>query len=185
MNLKSRYIGLAMLVFGITLVVLSYPNLYSWNVQFFDSTTLLIGANSSNEHSMLIGVSNVKRVQVIVDNGPWGLPSAWGDCYWINHPFEISLLNGEGDSVGITTAKAPSVDYTFDVPSSWSHLGGIRISNPENQPVAVNIIEIFHNQTLNSSWEMAIVAGLIVILIGIILMVISTKKGRNPPSPSH
>jgi len=168
--------------------VLSYPNLYSWNVQSFDSGTLPIAANSSNEHGFYYGGgvgSIVKKVEVVVDNGPWGMHSMWGDCVWIKHPFQMSLLRGQGDSIETTTETSPRVDYTFDVPSSWSTLGGVRISNPENQPVAVTVEVIFHSQILNSSWETAMIMGLIVTVIGIVLIPISIKKGRTsvPPPP--
>ena len=164
--------------------MLSYLNAISWTVQSFDSGTVPIAPNSSNEHSFYTSIEpnlvwwygNMKKVEVIVDNGPWGMPSMWGDCVWIKHSFQMSLLGGQGEYVEITTDTPPRADYTFNVPSSWSTLGGVRISNPENQPVAVTVEVIFHRQTLNSFWETAMIIGLIVALIGLVLIPISFRE---------
>ena len=157
--------------------MLSYLNAISWTVQSFDSGTVPIAPNSSNEHSFYTSFGpDLKKVEVIVDNGPWGMPSMWGDCVWIKHSFQMSLLGGQGEYVEITTDTPPRVDYTFNVPSSWSTLGGVRISNPENQPVAVTVEVIFHRQTLNSFWETAMIIGLIVALIGLVLIPISFRE---------
>jgi len=169
--------------------VLSYPNLYLWNVQSFDSGTLAIAANSSNEGSFYAGIGpDLKKVEAIVEAGPWHYNSMFGECVWITKPFQMSLLGGlgnTGSSVGYTTGVSPPVDYTFDVPSSWNVLGGIRISNPENQPVSVNFEIIFHNQTVNFFWETALIIGLTIAVIGIILMLVSIKKGRISVPPPH
>lgn len=169
--MKLRYFALVFLVLGTALMVLSYLNLYSLNAQFFDSGIVPIASNSSNEHGFLVGIgSDVKKVEVRIGNGPWGLNSMWGDCVWIKGPFQVSLLSGQIDSVGITTSKSPEIDYTFDVPSSWSSLGGIRISNPESQPVSVICDVVFLRQVLNPSWQIAMTMGLIVAVGGAILL---------------
>jgi hypothetical protein len=163
--------------------MLSYLNAISWTAQSIDSGTVTIAPNSSNEHSFYTSFGpDLKKVEVIVDNGPWGTPSMWGDCVWIKHSFQISLLGGQGEYVEITTDTPPIVDYTFNVsflafnvPSSWSPTG-VRISNPENQPVAVTVKVIFHRQTVNSFWETAMIIGLIVAVIGIILIPISMRE---------
>ena len=177
MNLRLQYIALILLVFGIALTVLSYSNLYSWNVQSFDSGTVTIAANSSNEHGFYTSFGpDLKKVQVSVDN-----VAGKG---WINHPFEMSLLNGEGDAIMITTEPPPTAGYIFNVPNLWNSLGGVRVSNPEDYPVTVEVKVVFHSQTLNSSWQTAMIMGLIVAVIGIILMLMSIKKGRTSSSPT-
>jgi hypothetical protein len=178
-------------VFGIVVAVVSYSNLFSWNVQSFDTGTVPIAANSSNELGFYTGFgSDLKKVEVIVDNGPWHLNSAWGECVWITRSFDMSLLGGQGssgNSVGITTASSPRVDYTFDVPSSWNVLDGVRISNPENQPVSVNVEVIFQRQVLNSSWQTAMIIGLIVAVAGIVFVALGFlySPRKTPPPPGN
>lgn len=183
MKLRLQYVALTLLVLGIVLAAVSYSSLYSWNVQSFDSGTVPIAPNSSNELQFYTGFgSDLKRVEVIVDNGPWLLNSVWGECVWITGPFQMSLVGGQdssGNSVGITTASSPRVDYTFDVPSSWNVLSGVRISNPQNQPVSVNVVVIFQRQILNSNWQRAMIIGLIVAAAGIVLMIMSIRKSRT------
>jgi hypothetical protein len=182
-KLRLEYIALILLVFGIAFAMLSSLNIPSWTVQSFDSGTVPIAPNSSNEHSFYTSFGpDLKKVEVIVDNGPWGMPSMWGDCVWIKHSFQMSLLGGQGEYVEITTDTPPRVDYTFNVPSSWNTLGGVRISNPENQPVAVTVEVIFHRQTINSFWVTATIIGLIVAVIGIILLFISFRTEEPPPA---
>lgn len=185
--MRIRYVALILLVFGIALTALSYPNLYSWNVEVFDSGTVPIAANSYNEHGFYTTFGpDLKKVEVIVDNGPWHYNSMWGECVWITRSFQISLLGGQGNSgnsVGHTTLSSPRVDYTFDVPSSWNVLGGVRISNPESEPVSVDVEVIFHRQILNSSGLTAMIVGLLIAVAGIVLVVISLKKGRTSPHP--
>lgn len=172
MKLRLQYIASILLVFGIVLAVVSYSSLYSWNVQSFDSGTVPIAANSSNEHGFYTSFGpDLKKVQVSVDN-----VAGKG---WINHPFEMSLLNGEGDAIMITTGPPPTAGYIFDAPNSWNSLGGVRISNPEDYSVTVNVEVIFHRQILNSSWQTAMIVGLFIAVAGIALIILSIRKGRT------
>jgi hypothetical protein len=183
-KLRLQYIALVLLVLGIALAILSCLNFLSWTVQSFDFGTVSIAPNSSYEHSFYTSIGpDLKKVEVIVDNGPWGMPSAWGDCAWIEHSFQMSLFGGNGgEYVEITTDTPPRVDYTFNVPSSWATLGGVRISNPENQPVAVTIKVIFHRQTINFFWATALIIGLVVAWIGIILLFKNIIAEETPPA---
>jgi len=183
-KLSLDYAALILLVFGTAFAMLSSLNIPSWAVQPFDSGTIPIAPNSSNEHSFYTSFGpDLKKVEVIVDNGPWGMPSVWGDCVWITHSFQMSIFGGNGDEYAeITTDTPPRVDYTFNVPSSWATLGGVRISNPENQPVAVTVEVIFHKQTINLFWITATIIGLIVAVIGIILLYQSARTEEPPPA---
>ena len=174
MKLKLLIMSYALLlVFGIALTVVSYSNLFSWNVESFDSETVSIAANSSNELGFYyapVGESGaVREVTVGVDN-----VAGKG---WINHPFEISLLNGQNDSITVTESAPPGGGiHTFDIPSLWISLGGVRISNPEGYLVTVNVEVIFHSQTANYSWYTALVIGAVVAAIGLVLTVVSIRE---------
>lgn len=92
-KLRLEYIALILLVFGIAFAMLSSLNIPSWTVQSFDSGTVPIAPNSSNEHSFYTSFGpDLKKVEVIVDNGPWGMPSMWGDCVWIKKKFFSNVL---------------------------------------------------------------------------------------------
>jgi hypothetical protein len=184
-KLRLQHVALILLVFGIVLTMLSYLNYMSWTVQF-NAGTVIIAPNSSNESSFFASIRpDLKKVEFIVANGPWGMRSMWGDCVWIKHPFQITLIGGQGAYVEITTDTPPRVDYTFDVPIGWNTLDRVRISNPENQPVAVIVEVMLHRQTLNPFWETAMIIGLIVAVIGIILLAMSIRKGRTSVPPSN
>ena len=166
-KLKLKYVASILLVFGIILTVLSYANLYSMNngepVDSSSANPLLILAHSSNERSFYISIGIAqKKVGVYVDN-------VAGEG-WINHPFEMSLLNGKGDSVMITEEPPPSGGYhLFDIPSSWNSLGGVRIYNPEDYSVAVNVEFIIYSQIRNPFWLSAMIVGLLILVSGIVL----------------
>jgi len=160
--------------------------LYSWNIELFDSGTVPIAAISSNKHGFYASVGFVKKVEVVVNNGPWGMPSMWGDCYWIRHPFGISLLNEQGSSLTVLTQTSPPVTHVFDVPNTWNSLAGVRIDNPETFPVAVEVTVIFHSQIPNLYWQTIFYIGLISTAIGIILTGVAVRKKQTiykPPPP--
>jgi hypothetical protein len=179
LNTKLAWIGSILLVFGLTLTLLSYPNLYVLNSELFDLGTVPIAANSSNELGFYTGIGNIKEVEVAVYNGPWDMPSIWGDCYWIQHPFEIALVNGAQFSLSITTQHSPPVTHIFDVPNTWNSLSAIRISNPENNSAAVIVVVIFHSQVSSFEWQMAMYLGLMSTIIGAIMIGVAAYR-RKP-----
>ena len=177
MKLKLLIMAYALLlVFGIALTVLSYSNLFSWNVTPFDSGTVSIAANSSNELGFYYAPvgwnGSVREVTVMVDN-----VAGKG---WINHPFEISLLSGQNDSITVTeSATAGGSMHTFDIPGLWNSLGGVRISNPEGYLVTVNVEVIFYSQTINYHWQAILVIGAVAAAFGLVLTVVSIRKSRS------
>jgi hypothetical protein len=162
-----------LMVFGIALTVVSYSNEFSWNVESFDTETVSITANSSNMLSFYyapVGESGaVKEVTVRVEN-------VAGKGY-INHPFEISLFNGQNDSINVTESAPPGEGiHTFYIPSLWNSLGGVQISNPEGYLVTVSVEIILHSQTIINSWHRAFFTGAVVTAIGVVLTVVSVRK---------
>jgi hypothetical protein len=105
--------------------------------------------------------------------------SMWGDCYWIQHPFEIALVNGSQFSLLITTVQSPPVEYIFDIPNTWNSLGGVRISNPEDNPAAVNVAIIFHSQVANFLWQTTMYLGLTSIIIGAIITAVIVYRRKH------
>jgi len=177
--MKSAWIGSMLLVFGLTSTVLAYPNLYGLKSELFDFGIVLIAAKSSSERSFFTSVGYTKKVEVVVYNGPWGMNSMWGDCYWIQHPFEIALVNGSQFSLLITTVQSPPVEYIFDIPNTWNSLGGVRISNPEDNPAAVNVAIIFHSQVPNFLWQTTMYLGLTSIIIGAIITAVIVYRRKH------
>lgn len=176
--MEKKYIALALLIIGIFLIILSYRNLYSLNGAVFDSTTLNplpITAHSSNVTNFFFSIKpDLKKVGVYVDN-------VAGEG-WINHTFKMSLRNGYGAEVMITAEAPPSGGYyLFDVPNSWNTLGGVRIYNPEDYAVAVNVEFIFYTQIIVNSWFFAMIWGVLVNIGGIVLIGIRYKKVHTFP----
>ena len=77
------------------------------------------------------------------------------------------------------TGTPPRKYYTFEVPSSWNIIGGVRVSNPENEPVSVDVEAIFHRQIIDSTWQNGLIAGLLISIFGATLLVFSLKKERQ------
>jgi hypothetical protein len=179
MDVKLAWIGSILLAFGLTSTVLSYPNLYDLKSELMYFDTMPIAAKSSNEHSFLTSVGYVKKVEVVVYDGPWGMNSMWGNCCWIRHPFEIALINGSQFSLLITTEQSPPVEYIFDIPNTWNSLGGVRISNPEDNPAAVNVAIIFHSQVPNFLWQTTMYLGLTSIIIGAIITAVAVYRRKQ------
>lgn len=158
------------------MTVVSYMNLYSLNEgDLFDSSSanpLVIPAHSSNERSFYISIGiDQKKVDVHVDN-------VAGEG-WINHPFEMSLLNGKGESFTVTEEAPPSGGkHSFDIPNSWNSLGGVRINNPEDYSVAVNVEFIIYSQIRNPFWLSAMILGLLIVASGLVFAWISIKRVR-------
>jgi hypothetical protein len=165
-----------LLVFGIALTVMSYSNQFSWNEESFDTETISITANSSNMlgfHYAPVGESGaVKEVTIRINN-------VVGKSH-INHPFEISVLNGQNESIKVIESAPPGGGiHTFYIPSLWNSLGGVLISNPEVYLVTVNVEVILHSQTINNSWHRAFVIGAVVTAIGLVLTVTSVRKSPS------
>jgi ABC-type Fe3+-siderophore transport system permease subunit len=172
-SLKMTYVASVLLIFGAIITILAYANLYSLNGEVFDSANtspLFIDAHSSNERSFFISIGiDQKKVGVFVDN-------VAGEG-WINHSFEMALLNGKGDSVTITEEAAPLGGYyIFDIPSSWNSVGGARIYNPEDYAVAVSVEFIIYSQIRNPYWLTAMIAGLLLAVAGIILIILNIRR---------
>jgi hypothetical protein len=176
LNKKLVWIGSILLAFGLPMTLLSYPNLYVLNSQLFDLGTVPISKYAANSLSFHTSIGNIKEVEVAVYNGPWGMPSMWGDCYWIQHPFQIGLSDS---SISITTAAGPPATHIFDVPNTWNSLSSIDISNPENYTVTVIVVVIFHSQVLRFEWQMAMYLGLMFTIMGAIMMGVAAYR-RNP-----
>jgi len=178
--LRLKYLASILLVLGIVLTIWSYSNLYSWNVSWVKSWSGSIAANSFAETGLNVDFgTDLKKVGVSVENAP--------GMGWIEHRFEISLLNGEGGSLNFTSGEPPSAGHIFEIPSSWNSLSGVRISNPEGYSVGVNVDIDLHRQLLNSSWQTLMIIGLIVAVAGIVLVALGFlySPWKTPPPPSN
>ena len=88
MKLKLKVVGAILIALGIFLVFLSYSRLYTWDMEIVDSGIVPIAPNSSNELGFFTSFgSDLKKVEVTIDNGPWEYPSMWGDCGWIQSSY--------------------------------------------------------------------------------------------------
>jgi hypothetical protein len=176
MDVKFLLIGLlllgtSLLVFGVSAGLLAPLNLYSSRTVILGSGLVPIAAEASSDFDFSEAIKHEEQVEVVIEDGPFGYNSTWGNCYWISNPFQISLLDESKENfVNATTNHAPRVEHCFDIPSSWNGLGGIRISNPESFPVSVLVTVAFHSKIVNETWQGLFFLGVASIFLGILVI---------------
>jgi hypothetical protein len=176
MDAKFLFIGLLLLgtlllVFGVSAALLAPLNFYSSKSVILGSKLIPIAAGASSDFDFSRVIKHEKQVEVIIEDGPFGYNSTWGNCYWINNPFQIALLDESKENfVNTATNHAPRVEHYFDIPSAWNDLGGIRISNPESFPVSVLVTVVFHNEIVNETWQGLFFLGVASIFLGILVI---------------
>jgi hypothetical protein len=164
-------LGTLLLVFGVSAALLAPLNFYSSRTVILGSELIPIAAEAFSDFDFSEAVKHEKQVEVVIEDGPFGYNSTWGDCYWINNPFQIALLDKSKENfVNATTNHAPRVEHYFDIPSSWNDLGGIRISNPESFPVSVLVTVVFHEKIVNETWQALFFLGVASIFLGILVI---------------
>lgn len=182
MNRKLGLVGLLLLACGAVIISMSYLNLYHNETEVFSSGALVpINSYSTNDNVFFLGIGeDLKQVEVIVANGPWGYNSLWGNCWWITHSFQISLL-GPDKQIGATINGSPDggVTYVFDVPSGWTSLNGVGISNPESTPVVVSVTVVLHRQVTNTVMHQTFYLGILLCAVGGIIGAVSIYARRS------
>jgi hypothetical protein len=164
-------IGNSLLVFGVSAALLAPLNFYSSRSVILGSRLIPIAAEACSDFDFSDAIEHEKQVEVVIEDGPFGYNSKWGNCYWINNPFQIALLDESKENiVNTTTNHAPRVEHYFDIPSSWNDLGGIRISNPESFPVSVLVTVVFHEKIVNETWQGLFFLGVASIFLGILVI---------------
>jgi len=186
MNTRLSWIGSLLLAFGVTAFMMSFFGLYRLDSEMSDrSEYLLIDSNSTGVISLFnVQTADLKQVEVIVTQGPSGYYSVLGNTTQLLHPFEIVLLNLGAGQVSSFTAgsaglSAGPVRHVFDFPNGWTSLDGVRISNPENSPVAVAVTVIFHRQVMDSLWQGILYFGLSLAGIGAVIVGFAVHKSRR------
>lgn len=184
MNTKLSWIVSLLLVFGVTAFVMSFLNLYRLDSELSDkSEYLLINSNSSGVVPFFhVDTGDLKQVEVIVIQGPAGYTSVLGNTTQLLDPFEITLLSLGVAQISFTTdggLSAGPVRHVFDFPNEWTSLDGVRISNPENNPVAVAVTVIFHRQVMDTLWQGIMYLGLSLAGIGAITTGFALYKRRR------
>lgn len=168
------------------MLMLSFLGLYSLESDVYASDHLLINSNSYGVLEFLHAqIGGLKRVGVIVTQGPYGCYSMWGNTTGqVVHPFEMALLNLGAGQVSSFTAESQGlsggpVTHVFDFPNGWTSLDGVRISNPENSPVAVSVTAIFQDQVINGVWQAIMGLGLFLSGTGILIVGVAVYKNRH------
>jgi hypothetical protein len=189
MNTKRGWIGSLLVACGVTILALSFLSLYRLESKIYASDHLLINSNSYQVLPFFHAqTEDLKQVEVVVTQGPFGCYSTWGNTSWLTHPFEIALLNlGAGQTSSTTTdstgLSAGPVTHVFDFPNGWTSLDGVRISNPENNPVAVTVTAIFHRQVIDDLWQGILYLGLSLSGIGAAIVGFAVYKVRRDLVP--
>lgn len=186
MNTSVGWIGSLLFACGVTILMLSFLGLYGLGSDVYASDHLLINSNSYGvlefPHAQ---VGGLKQVEVIVTQGPYGCYSMWGNTTGqVMHAFEVALLNlGAGQVSSFTTESqglsGGPVTHVFDFPNGWTNLDGVRISNPESNPVAVTVTAIFHSQVINGLWQAIMGLGLFLSGTGILIIGVAVYKRRH------
>jgi hypothetical protein len=177
------FLGLIMLAFGITATLLAPLNLYAHTSNVLGSAFISMAPKASYNLTLSRSIMHEKQVEVIVENGPWNYNSTWGHCYWIQQPFQITLLDGpHQDMLNLTTPHSPPTWTVFDIPESWSDLSAIHFSNPEDYPVSILVTISFNESVLNDAWLSLLYLGVASISTGIltttVALIYSLKKRR-------
>jgi hypothetical protein len=186
MNTRLGWIGSLFFACGVTVFMLSFLGLYSLESDVHASDHLLIDSNSYGVLDFFhVQIADLKQVEVIVTQGPIGCYSMWGNTTGqVMHPFEVALLNlGAGQVSSFTTdsqgLSGGPVTHVFDFPNGWTNLDGVRIYNPESNPVAVAVTAIFRGQVINGLWQAIMYLGLFLSGTGIVIIGVAVYKRRH------
>jgi hypothetical protein len=184
MNTRLSWVGSLLLVFGVAMFAMSLLGLYRLDSELSDkSEYLLIDSNSNGVVPFFhVQTGDMKQVEVIVIQGPAGYSSVLGNTTQVLHPFEITLLSLGIAQSSFTTdigLAAGPVRHIFDFPEGWTSLDGVRISNPENNPVTVTVTIIFHRQVMDTSLQAIMYLGLSLAGIGAIAIGFAVHKSRR------
>lgn len=179
---KLMWIGMILLVFGITLAASSSFNVYYWEIDPLGSLELPIAAKSSGYALLLLDrTTDMKKVEVHLSHGRLDILN---ETLRYGHLWNFTLTLSDSvvympysQNVSITmNPESFPVTHVFDIPDNWRLLGKISVTNLEDFPVFVIVWSAIHRQLLNNNWQIAMNSGILSALIGIAFVGTEIRK---------
>jgi hypothetical protein len=181
-NSKRVWIGVILIMLGLSLVVPSYFNVYSQETKKIAQRVLLMEGNSSADLNISFPV-HASRALIWVVGSPelqTVLNSTLNYSSSVGNPITITLSDGTRNMSASVYWVAVFGDYWlpqpvyaswFSIPSDWSSVSRVSISNSENHSVCWIETCIFYDQILHFDWLAVMLLGVISLLIGAVISV--------------
>jgi uncharacterized membrane protein len=195
---KLIWVGIILLVFGVTLVVTSYPRIYNTYESIIPIAHVLpIEANSSSDFLLnfnpFLGTLFPKPQKVLVVvtgsqelEGILNSTSNYDSTMKAGQNITISLVSQyqtisatERSAYAIVMYDEPVVPHMFDIPADWSSWFYVRVTNPESYPVCWVVNVLGYAQVVDNNWLTVFFVGTILIILGAILVGVSAYRRKG------
>ena len=190
-NSRRAWVGVILIVLGLSLVTTSYFNVYSQQMKKIAQRVLLMEGNSSadlntrtfvHEHSTLalVWVVGSDELQNVL-NSTLNYNSSLG------YPITITLSDGTRNMSASVYAVAVFGDFWlpqpvyaswFSIPSDWGGISRVTISNSESHPVCWVATCILYEQVLHYDWLAVMLLGIACLLTGVIISVTAIHRRK-------
>ncbi len=179
------FVGIILLVFGVTLAATSYFKIYDTVERITPTSRVLpIQANSSSYFNFwpFFGSFPQSQQALVVVSGSQELQGILNSTLNYNSTMKygqnitISLVEGNQSisatvrSVGTPTYSEPIAAHVFDIPASWWAGFWIRVNNPESYPVCWIVNVMLYGQVVNNYWLTTFFVGMVSIILGLIIV---------------
>lgn len=200
MEKKSRrvWVGVILIVLGLSLMVTSYFNVYSEQMQKVAQRVLLMEGNSSADldtrtfipvHSTLalVWVVGSPELQSVLN-------SSLNYSSSVGNPITITLSDGTRNVSASVYAVAVFGDYWlpqpvyaswFTIPSDWGSVIRVTISNSESHPVCWVATCILYERVTHYYWLAVMLLGTVCLLTGAIISVTAIPRKKSEISARH
>jgi hypothetical protein len=173
MKMRERvlWVGVMLLVFGVTGAAMSYVNLHHSEEEHLGPLILAIDAGSSSDFMLLTGIAP-------------GMKSLEVKIYWFprldilditlnytrpTRPYTVSLYEegGAGRLSKTFDWRISPVTHVFDIPEDWRYLYKTTVFNYDDHPICLVEEITFSRQTLDSNMQTAVIIGVAFSVFGI------------------
>jgi hypothetical protein len=190
---KLVWVGTLLIVLGFTLAVTSYFNVYSEETKKIKQQVLLTKENSSSDLNFFFPVHASRALVWVIGSSELQgvLNSTLNYSSSIGRPITMTLSDGTRNISASVGPVAVFGDYWlpqpvyaswFSIPSDWSYVSKVSISNSESHPVCWIATCIFYEQVIHLDWLGVMFLGVASILIGAAIVSVIAVSKKNSVS---
>jgi hypothetical protein len=180
-------VGVILIVLGLSLAVTSYFNVYSQETKKIAQRVLLMEENSSADLNISFPVHASRALIWIVGSPELQnvLNSTLNYSSSVGKAITITISDGTQSMSASVYAVAMFGDYWLpqpvyaswvDIPSDWSPISKVSVSNSESHPVCWIATCILYEQVTHFDWLAVMLLGVISLSIGAVISVITIHR---------
>lgn len=186
-NSKLVLIGVILITLGLSLVATSYFSVYSQETKKIAQRVLLMEGNSSADLN-ISPPAHASRVLIWIIGSPElqnVLNSTLNYSSSVGKAITITISDGTHSMSASVYAVAMFGDYWLPqpvyaswahIPSDWSPISKVSISNSESLPVCWIATCILYEQVIHFDWLVVMLLGIVSLSIGAVISVIAIHR---------